>query len=57
VCPHAGCTVGSVSDGTINCPCHGSRFSVINGAVVTGPATSPLPPVSVKVQGTSIVQA
>jgi hypothetical protein len=25
--------------------------------VVNGPATSPLPPVNVKVQGTSIVQA
>jgi Rieske Fe-S protein len=57
VCAHAGCTVGSVSGGTINCPCHGSRFNITSGAVVTGPASSPLPPVSIKVQGTSIVQA
>ncbi|HET9972900.1 MAG TPA: Rieske (2Fe-2S) protein, partial [Streptosporangiaceae bacterium] len=28
VCTHAGCTVGSVSGGTINCPCHGSRFNI-----------------------------
>ena len=57
VCTHAGCTVGSVSGGTINCPCHGSRFNITNGSVVNGPAASPLPPVSIKVQGTSIVQA
>ena len=57
VCTHAGCTVGSVSGGTINCPCHGSRFNITNGAVVNGPAASPLPPVSIKVQGTSIIQA
>ena len=57
VCTHAGCTVGSVSGGTINCPCHGSRFNISTGAVVNGPATSPLPAVSIKVQGTSIVQA
>ena len=57
VCTHAGCTVGSVSGGTINCPCHGSRFNIANGAVVNGPAASPLPPVSIKVQGTSIIQA
>src|ERR1700757_3174440 len=27
-CTHQGCTVGSVSNGTINCPCHGSKYSI-----------------------------
>jgi Rieske Fe-S protein len=57
VCTHQGCIVGDVSGGTINCPCHGSKFSIANGSVVNGPATSPLAPVSIKVQGASIVQA
>jgi Rieske Fe-S protein len=57
VCTHAGCTVGSVSSGTINCPCHGSRFNINNGSVVNGPAPSPLAAVNIKVQGTSILQA
>jgi Rieske Fe-S protein len=57
VCTHQGCTVSSVSGGTVNCPCHGSKFSIANGSVVTGPAASALAPVSIKVQGTSIVQA
>jgi Rieske Fe-S protein len=53
VCTHAGCLVDSVSGGTINCPCHGSKFSISNGSVVNGPATSPLAPVGIKVQGGS----
>ena len=57
VCTHQGCIVGTVTGGTINCPCHGSKFNVSNGAVVNGPAASPLAPISIKVQGTSIVQA
>jgi Rieske Fe-S protein len=57
VCTHEGCIVATVSGGTINCPCHGSKFSISNGSVVNGPATRPLAPVSIEVQGTSIIQA
>ncbi len=57
ICTHLGCTVSTVAGGTIDCPCHGSKFSISDGSVVNGPATSPLAPISIKVQGTSIVQA
>ena len=42
-CTHQGCTVTKVADGTIDCPCHGSTFSVEDGSVQGGPAPSPLP--------------
>ena len=42
VCSHQGCLVSSVSDGTINCDCHGSKYSIENGDVEEGPATFPL---------------
>ena len=56
VCTHQGCIVSTVANGTIDCPCHGSKFSIKDGSVVNGPATSPLAPVAIKVEGTSIVQ-
>jgi Rieske Fe-S protein len=55
-CTHQGCRVSSVTGGTINCPCHGSRFDAVTGGVVRGPATRPLPPVAVTVQGDQIIQ-
>ena len=57
VCTHEGCTVGTVAGGTIDCPCHGSRFSIKDGSVVNGPATRPLAAIVIKVEGTSIVEA
>ncbi|MEU8438008.1 Rieske (2Fe-2S) protein [Streptomyces sp. NPDC029216] len=42
VCTHQGCLVNKVADGTIDCPCHGSKFHVADGAVAHGPATRPL---------------
>ncbi|MEU3053772.1 Rieske (2Fe-2S) protein [Streptomyces griseus] len=54
VCTHASCLVSTVSDGTINCPCHGSRFSITDAAVEAGPATRPLPDERISVSGGTI---
>ncbi|CAM5687624.1 Rieske (2Fe-2S) protein [Streptomyces griseomycini] len=54
ICTHQNCLVAEVSDGTIHCACHGSRFSVTDGSVETGPATRPLPEERITVEGNSI---
>jgi Rieske Fe-S protein len=43
ICTHQQCIVDQVANGTIDCPCHGSKFSITDGSVVAGPAPSPLP--------------
>lgn len=55
VCTHAGCTVSKIAEGTIDCPCHGSKFN-LDGTVAKGPASRPLDPKSIAVEGTSIIR-
>ena len=54
VCTHMGCTVNQIANGRIDCPCHGSEYSITDGAVLAGPAPKPLPAKSFKVAGDSI---
>ncbi|MFJ3215772.1 Rieske (2Fe-2S) protein [Kitasatospora sp. NPDC086801] len=51
VCTHAGCVVDQVKNQQIQCPCHGSRFAIADGAVQDGPAPRPLPAYAVTVDG------
>lgn len=53
-CTHAGCAVSTIADGTIDCPCHGSKFN-LDGTVANGPATRPLEAKTITVQGDSLV--
>ena len=55
VCTHDGCELDRVSDGTINCPCHGSRYAVADGSVVRGPARTGLRKEKVAVDGDRVV--
>ena len=60
VCTHQGCLVGQVADGQIQCPCHGSAFSIEDGSNVEGPSGSaagsvaPLAEVGISVKGDEI---
>ncbi len=60
ICPHQGCTVTKVEDGEIVCPCHGSRFSIEDGANTEGPngtaagSVADLQPKKVSVEGDQI---
>ena len=57
ICTHAGCTVSAVSGGTINCPCHGSRFHITDGSVANGPAQQPLAAIPIDLAGGNVTLA
>jgi nitrite reductase/ring-hydroxylating ferredoxin subunit/uncharacterized membrane protein len=51
-CTHAGGPLdeGTVADGCVRCPWHGSHFRLVDGDVVRGPASSPQPSWEAKVE-------
>jgi Rieske Fe-S protein len=53
-CTHQNCVVANISDGKINCTCHGSQFNVADGSVARGPATRPLTKKNVTVNGDTL---
>ncbi|WP_134739099.1 Rieske (2Fe-2S) protein [Nocardioides sp. 503] len=55
-CTHSGCPVSEVTS-TINCPCHGSKFALTDGAPESGPASEPLGSVELAVTDGQISRA
>jgi nitrite reductase/ring-hydroxylating ferredoxin subunit len=56
VCPHQGCKCDKITE-TIDCPCHGSKFSLKDGSRVAGPAQKGLDEKQVSVSGQNITLA
>src|SRR6185312_4623507 len=54
ICTHDGCeNLYTASAMTFDCPCHGSKFS-LTGAVLRGPARTPLKKYTATLSGTTI---
>lgn len=56
-CPHEGGPLdeGPVDGGNVTCPWHGSVFRLSDGALIEGPAESPVKPYRVTLDGTTLV--
>lgn len=54
-CTHLGCTVNKVANGLIQCPCHGAKFSIVDGSVKAGPAPRPLPKQDITIKDGAVV--
>ena len=54
-CTHMGTKVGEINGDVIKCLKHGSEFSIQDGSVVNGPATSPLPEAKITESGDKLV--
>jgi Rieske Fe-S protein len=53
-CTHMGCTVAPAGS-ELHCPCHGSKYNALTGAVIHGPASRPLAKLGVRVANGEVV--
>ncbi|MEV6925793.1 Rieske (2Fe-2S) protein [Dactylosporangium sp. NPDC051485] len=54
ICTHQQCIVSDVANNTINCRCHGSTFSAVNGSATNPPATGQLEEKKLRIDGEDI---
>lgn len=56
ICSHYGAPLeeGQLTDGSIQCPWHASRFCLADGRVQAGPATAPVPAYEVRIRNNQI---
>lgn len=54
-CTHAGCIVNGIIDSEIACGCHGARYALDSGMVLSGPAKSALGKLTIEVVGEDLV--
>ncbi len=55
VCTHQGCVVNNIQGEDINCICHNSVFSTVDGSAVSGKATRALEELKVTVEGENLI--
>ncbi len=48
VCPHLGCSIDALQDGTFGCPCHTSTFAA-DGAKTGGPTPRGMDPIATRI--------
>lgn len=55
-CTHLGCSLagGELKEKIVTCPCHGSQFDVLSGAVLRGPARVAVGSYEVRAEGDSL---
>lgn len=52
-CSHDACSLfeGDVEENSVVCPCHGARFNILDGKVLSLPATKPIQTFPVRISG------